>query len=566
MKKHVLFFALFCATLIMFTGANASLEKALELVPGEASMGILQERTLASSHAFIRAEVQKLDSRCIAPLRDVVLYESAYAPNDWDGEDPFPPVPWSGDIGTLPTMETTILNGTLDSTGFSEDWWAGDTDLFGFSLPDDGILNITVEFSPGCSDENIYNVLFLGATDVDTLYILDANSSYPDISPVDCPVEVNDAIPAYVELVEGEHLINEFYLLLGGANGMPPSYTITWFFTPCGDGDGDEYLALACGGNDCDDRNPSIHPRANEIPGDGIDQDCSGSDRRLDAGEISEEEPNDTPEAAQDLGTLEIGGCFEIEGNFGLDKLSPGGSGDRPPLGEGEPVAIFDTDEYVLQTIGDAKVTLNLTFDGVTEEIGCWLLEGDETVVFITSCDLVRDGQCVTGDYHLSMCAETVIDADGDGWFGEESCGDDCDDTDPDVNPGAHEGPYGSPTCSDGIDNDCDGRVDSSDPDLGCGDSFTLELDASYTSGILNLVYTIGTPIPSTWSNFLILTDPTFYIVPLWEIPLPVIDPPMDITISIPLPSLGIVWILSVQGSETLPLEEYVLEWVDTGK
>lgn len=31
------------------------------------------------------------------------------------------------------------------------------------------------------------------------------------------------------------------------------------------------------------------------------------------------------------------------------------------------------------------------------------------------------------------------------------------------INPGAVEGPYGDPTCSDGIDNDCDGLVDSLD-------------------------------------------------------------------------------------------------------
>ncbi len=45
------------------------------------------------------------------------------------------------------------------------------------------------------------------------------------------------------------------------------------------DKDGDGYLSEECGGNDCDDDDPSIHPHAEEIPGDGIDQDCDGEDR-----------------------------------------------------------------------------------------------------------------------------------------------------------------------------------------------------------------------------------------------------------------------------------------------
>lgn len=43
------------------------------------------------------------------------------------------------------------------------------------------------------------------------------------------------------------------------------------------DRDGDGYSALF-GGQDCDDRNPEIHPGALDVPGDGIDADCFGGD------------------------------------------------------------------------------------------------------------------------------------------------------------------------------------------------------------------------------------------------------------------------------------------------
>jgi hypothetical protein len=54
----------------------------------------------------------------------------------------------------------------------------------------------------------------------------------------------------------------------------------------------------------------------------------------------------------------------------------------------------------------------------------------------------------------------SCTDADTDGWCVEEG---DCNDGDPAVNPGAEE------NCNDSVDNDCDGDIDSADPDCQTG-------------------------------------------------------------------------------------------------
>jgi hypothetical protein len=44
------------------------------------------------------------------------------------------------------------------------------------------------------------------------------------------------------------------------------------------DVDGDGFASELAGGPDCDDRDPSVHPRARDLAGDGRDADCDGRD------------------------------------------------------------------------------------------------------------------------------------------------------------------------------------------------------------------------------------------------------------------------------------------------
>lgn len=61
----------------------------------------------------------------------------------------------------------------------------------------------------------------------------------------------------------------------GPARPMPPSEptNAATCADPNDDIDGDGYCE-----NDCDQMNAAIHPGANDVPGDGIDQDCDGTD------------------------------------------------------------------------------------------------------------------------------------------------------------------------------------------------------------------------------------------------------------------------------------------------
>lgn len=46
---------------------------------------------------------------------------------------------------------------------------------------------------------------------------------------------------------------------------------------PCPDADEDGYRAARCGGDDCDDANPEVHPGAEEVSCNGLDDDCNPS-------------------------------------------------------------------------------------------------------------------------------------------------------------------------------------------------------------------------------------------------------------------------------------------------
>ena len=263
--------------------------------------------------------------------------------------------------------------------------------------------------------------------------------------------------------------------------------------------------------------------------------------------------------------TLSVGSCWDDDGDGYDDEACGGDDCDDadPAINPGEAEDCYDgidndCDSWIDWADLDC-VCWDGDSDGYDDE-ACGGTDCDDSNPAINpgaseDCYDLVDNDCDgLADGLDPECA--CWDGDSDGYDDEACGGDDCDDADPEINPGATE------DCYDLVDNDCDGLADIADPD--CTVDFTLILDASYAGGILSLAYSLGTPSPANWYNYLILMYPTIQVIPLWMVPLPVIHPPMDFPVSFPLAPMGLIGIFTGLFTDTGP-EIVEMPFVDTG-
>ncbi len=201
---------------------------------------------------------------------------------------------------------------------------------------------------------------------------------------------------------------------------------------------------------DCDDNDPDVHPGADEVCSDGVDNDCNGTadDRDADGdGFIAEEcfgqdcdddNPQASPNTPESCDSEDNDCDGEVDNGFDAD--DDGWTSCAGDCVNSDPFINPDAEELC---------------DGIDNDCDC----------LDAPADTNNDGMdCGPGDADV----DEGFDGDGDGFvdannpfcldiygpYADFAGSGDCDDSDDEVFPGAHE------VSEDGQDNDCDGCTD----------------------------------------------------------------------------------------------------------
>ncbi len=219
--------------------------------------------------------------------------------------------------------------------------------------------------------------------------------------------------------------------------------TLINYFCPapsCTDNDGDTYSQEggACGTVDCNDNSASIYPGATEICGDGIDQDCNGSD--LACTPVCTDNDGDTF-------SQEGGVCGTVDCNDGSASIYPGAT---EICGDGIDQDCNGSDLACPPVCTDNDGDTFSQEGGVCGTVDC---NDGSASIYPGATEICGDGidqDCNGSDL---TCPLVCTDNDGDNYAIEGGeCGSvDCNDASELIYPGALE------ICGDGIDQDCNG-------------------------------------------------------------------------------------------------------------
>jgi hypothetical protein len=383
-----------------------------------------------------------------------------------------------------------------------DSYYEGDSILFEAAVSDDSTApsNLGIEWSS--SEDGVF-----------------------DESPAD---SLGSVQVAYSELSVANHT---FTLTVTDEDGLWGTCVVTdvwiedclrsWYEDLDGDGYGDDSTEMetctppsgyVTQGGDCEDHDPSIHPRAVESC-DGVDEDCDGtidngftySDWYIDADSDGYGEQGSTPTNWCSAPTGYVGNDSDCDDSDA--SISPGATETCDGVDE-------DCDGTVDDGVSYTTYYLDADWDGygdsTTSTYECTPPTGFVTVA--GDCDdsdaTINPGATETCDSVDEDCDGIVDDGvtystyyrdtDGDGYgdsadtdytcspaSGYVTVGGDCDESNASINPGATE------TC-DGVDEDCDGTVDDgityatyyrdTDGD-GYGDSTDTDYTCSPSSG-----------------------------------------------------------------------------------
>jgi hypothetical protein len=310
----------------------------------------------------------------------------------------------------------------------------------------------------------------------------------------------------------------------------------------CQDEDGDGFFAIDAnncpesGVDCCDAGNESgslgcttnsraaVHPGADDLCDDGIDQDCDGKDTSC----------NPTCAPAENIGCGQqktgnngAAGGAEILNTYscqpGMEYTGPEyvysftAAEDSPLTVVVEPDNNLDAAIFLLEDRGSGcnpgtcLAVADHGQSGVTETLKYSVSAG-------TTYYLVVDGyHGFVGNYRITtVCRETCQDADGDGVYGHEllTCpsGTDCCDRGNEATPGCNLGtraeifPAAKEICGDSIDNDCDGRDKkcpecNADVSITCGQSGTVNAAQNGRENMDDYCNGLGTSQGLVWAE-----------------------------------------------------------------